>query len=103
MKINGNGPNPSIESRGVDKTGAVRNQSAAGTPSADGAAHTDTVQLSSQAQLAERLRQAVASGAETDGVRADRVEQARQKLAAGQVGSDPMALADRLIEHMLEG
>ncbi|RPJ77017.1 MAG: flagellar biosynthesis anti-sigma factor FlgM [Acidobacteria bacterium] len=34
-------------------------------------------------------------------VRADAVERARQKLVAGVLGNDLLALADRLIDHMI--
>ena len=103
MKINGNSPDPKIESSGIEKTRSAHKPSSTQASPADGGAPVDTVQLSSQAQLAQRIRQAVAAGAETDAVRMDRVEQAKQKLADGKIGADPMALADRLIEHMLEG
>jgi flagellar biosynthesis anti-sigma factor FlgM len=102
MKINGNSSDPKIESSGVEKTRAAQKPAFSQVSPADAGGPVDTVQLSSQAQLAQRLRQAVAAG-DTDAVRMDRVEQAKQKLADGKIGADPMALADRLIEHMLEG
>jgi len=104
MKING--PKPTVDpiaperTDRTEKAGITRHPAPAASQGA-GVSGPDTVQLSSQSQLADRIRQAVSAG-EPDQVRTDRVEQLRQKLAAGQVGNDPMALADRLIEHVLE-
>jgi anti-sigma28 factor (negative regulator of flagellin synthesis) len=57
------------------------------------------VELSSDAQLASS---AVRAATNAPAIRQDVVEQARQKLLAGQIGQDPLKLADRLIDHLLE-
>jgi flagellar biosynthesis anti-sigma factor FlgM len=100
MKIDGNSPNSNIDPLGPSKTEAARQYSGASTAPAGSASTSDTVQLSPEAQLADRLRQAAAAAPD---VRQDRVAEARRKLEAGEIGQDPMALADRLIDQMLEG
>ncbi len=96
MKIQGNSPNQetSAASR-LEQTRPDRQGKAAGS----GDAATDRVELSSDAQLASS---AVRAAANAPAIRQDVVEQARQKLLAGQIGQDPLKLADRLIDHLLE-
>jgi flagellar biosynthesis anti-sigma factor FlgM len=99
MKIDGNALNLNIAPAKSAKTDAARSSSATSVGQAGGTPQADTAELSSQAQLADRIRQAVAAA---PAVRQDRVAAARQKLEAGQIGQDPAALANRLIDHMLE-
>jgi hypothetical protein len=56
------------------------------------------VELSSDAQL---VTSAVKAAEGAPAIRQDAVERARQKLMAGEIG-DPVKLADRLIDHLLE-
>lgn len=60
---------------------------------------SDSVQLSSDAQLLHRALKAAAEAPET---RTDRVDAARAKLAAGEIGRDAGRLADRLIDALVE-
>jgi flagellar biosynthesis anti-sigma factor FlgM len=60
---------------------------------------SDSVQLSSDAQLATTAAAAASTAPE---IRQDKVEAARKALEAGRIGSDPYALADKLIDSMLE-
>lgn len=64
-----------------------------------GRSGADTVQVSSDAQL---LHQALRAASSLPSTRADKVEGARQKLIAGSLGSDAVALADRMIDSLLE-
>ncbi len=96
MKIQGNSPNH--ETSAATRLEQVRSdrQGRAARPGAPGG---DRVELSSDVQL---VTQAVKAADSSPAIRQDAVERARQKLMAGQVGSDPMRLADRLIDHLLE-
>src|SRR5262245_32462651 len=101
MKIQGHGPNTGVDATGTTgtaKADAIRKR-LEGVQENAGAGAGDTVQLSADAQLADRVRQAIAA---TPAVRADLVEAARAKLAEGDVAQDPLALADRLIDQMLD-
>jgi flagellar biosynthesis anti-sigma factor FlgM len=60
---------------------------------------SDSVQLSSDAQLATTAAAAASAAPE---IRQDKVEAARKALEAGRIGRDPFALADKLIDSMLE-
>jgi flagellar biosynthesis anti-sigma factor FlgM len=64
-----------------------------------GDVRADRVELSSDAQFASG---AVRAAQDAPAIRRDVVERARQKLMAGEIGQDPMKLADRLIDHLLE-
>jgi len=64
-----------------------------------GRAAGDSVQVSSDAQL---LNQALRAASSLPAIRTDKVEMARQKLASGSLGADAGALADRLIDSLLE-
>lgn len=96
MKIQGSSPNleASAATR-VDQTQVERQGQA--NRSAD--TGSDSVELSSDAQLADS---AVRAANNAPAVRQDVVDRARQKLAAGQVGQDVNSLADHLIDHLLE-
>jgi flagellar biosynthesis anti-sigma factor FlgM len=64
-----------------------------------GAVSADTVEVSSDAKL---MSAALKAASEPTAVRADKVEAAKQKLAAGEVGNDAGRLADRLIDDLLK-
>lgn len=58
----------------------------------------DSVQVSTEAQL---LNSALKAASETPATRADRIEDVRRKLAAGELGQDAGRLADRIIDDLL--
>ena len=58
----------------------------------------DRVEVSNDARL---MSTAMQEAAKTPAIRQDVVERARQKLAAGEVGNDPIRLADRMIDSLL--
>lgn len=62
-------------------------------------ARTDRIEVSERAAL---LNAAVQAASQAPDVRADRVDAARKALAAGTVGADAGALADALIDHMMD-
>lgn len=96
MKIQGNSPNH--ESAAAARLEQVKSdrQASAGRTADTG---KDRVELSSDAQL---VTSAVKAADSAPAIRQDAVERARQKLMAGEIGRDPLALADRLIDHLLE-
>jgi negative regulator of flagellin synthesis FlgM len=63
------------------------------------AASGDTVQVSADAALAN---DAVKAASESPDIRADLVERMRALLASGELGSDAGALADSLIDSMID-
>jgi flagellar biosynthesis anti-sigma factor FlgM len=60
---------------------------------------TDSVKLSADAQLATT---AARDAAAAPAIRQDKVDAARKALEAGRIGQDPHALADRIIDSLLE-
>lgn len=83
-----NGPG-STEKVGTDGTGR--------TGQGSRSARTDSVEVSSDARL---LNQALKAASEGTGIRQDRVDEMRKKLAAGELGDDANRLADRLIDDL---
>ncbi|MGE0444993.1 MAG: flagellar biosynthesis anti-sigma factor FlgM [Vicinamibacterales bacterium] len=65
-----------------------------------GASGSDQVIVSADAQL---LSAALKAAEGQPAIRTELVEQMRAKLAAGEIGNDPVRLADRLIDGLLEG
>jgi flagellar biosynthesis anti-sigma factor FlgM len=96
MKIQGNGPNH--ETSAAARLEQARTERD-GRTARVGAQGGDRVELSSDAQL---VTKAVKAAGDAPAIRQDVVARARQKLMAGQVGSDSLKLADRLIDHLLE-
>jgi flagellar biosynthesis anti-sigma factor FlgM len=96
MKIQGSSPNneASAATR-LEQTKSERQ----GKADRSGGTGSDRVELSSDAQLAST---AVRAANDAPAIRQDVVERARQKLIAGEIGQDPLKLADRLIDHLLE-
>jgi flagellar biosynthesis anti-sigma factor FlgM len=70
-----------------------------GGPVASSAASSDRVELSGDAALLAAARKAAEEGT---GVRSQLVEQMRQKLQAGKVGTDAGRLADAILEDLLK-
>jgi flagellar biosynthesis anti-sigma factor FlgM len=105
MKIEGNSPNAqpvgATGNQQVDRTQTDRvttQQQSGQRVDGDGDRDGDRVDVSPDAQL---LGQAVKAAQDSPGIRQDKVDQARQKLAAGQVGTDPQQLANKMIDHLL--
>ena len=63
------------------------------------AASSDRIELSGDAAL---LTSALRAANETPDVRADAVDRARRKLESGGVGTDPLALADAILNDLLK-
>jgi flagellar biosynthesis anti-sigma factor FlgM len=97
MKIEGGNPSPeNLAARKLERAQAEATQDAV----ASGGAKTgDRVELSSDAALAQAAVKAVD---EAPDVRADLVERMKKALAAGDVGKDAHALAETLIDRMLD-
>jgi flagellar biosynthesis anti-sigma factor FlgM len=96
MRIDGG--RPGSEAHGtqrVDQSGVDR--------TTKGGRHADTgadsVALSPDAQLARTAAQAAQDAPE---IRLDKVEAAKKALQDGRVGHDAHALADKIIDNMLE-
>jgi flagellar biosynthesis anti-sigma factor FlgM len=81
---------------GTERTDADKRAGKGGSSSRSGG---DTIQLSSDAQL---LHGALKVAAELPDTRADKVDEARRKLANGELGQDAHRLADLLIDDLLE-
>ena len=98
MKIDNNQTNfdPTLGSGQVD---GVKHTGASKTGKAGAAAGQDTVKVSSQAQFAS---QAIAASQSAPDVRPDVVARAKQLMLDGKIGTDPYALADKLIDHALD-
>jgi flagellar biosynthesis anti-sigma factor FlgM len=97
MKIEGNNPNP--DSAAAKRLERSTQEQATGVPADTGKQGGDRVQLSSDAALANDAVKAASSAPD---VRRDVVERMKKALAAGEVGNDPDALAERLIDGMLD-
>jgi len=97
MRIDHKALNPASVSLGsTERTEADKRT---GQTSATKTSAGDSLQLSADAQL---LHSALKAAAEAPAVRADKVEEVRQKLASGDIGKDAARLADRLIDDLLE-
>jgi flagellar biosynthesis anti-sigma factor FlgM len=100
MKIEGNRPNPLDRTQDAPQAQQLE-QTRPGRSSSSGAGSApgnDRVDLSSDARLMDNAVKAVER---TPDVRQDVVERARQKLASGELGKDVNALADRMIDSLL--
>lgn len=98
MKIDGNRPDNDAaiaQNTKVDRGGADA-RAVAGARAGQG----DRVALSSEAALASSVAKAAA---ELPDVRMDLVNRMRELMERGELGADAEALADRLIDGMLEG
>ncbi|HSK10655.1 MAG TPA: flagellar biosynthesis anti-sigma factor FlgM [Vicinamibacterales bacterium] len=94
MKIEGNRVQPELASARLDPSGSDRARAKGGVERAG----TDRVQLSTDA---ETVNTAMRAAMEAPDIRQELVEQARQKLAAGQLGKDLLHLADLLIDDAI--
>jgi flagellar biosynthesis anti-sigma factor FlgM len=97
MKIDANNPSPeNLAARKLERAQAEATPEAAAK---SGTTSGDRVELSSDAALAQATVKAVD---EAPDIRADVVERMKKALAAGEVGNDPQALAESLIDRMLD-
>ena len=94
MKIEGNRPNPEASATRLDGLRADRSARAGRQGGSEG----DRVELSADAEL---VGSAMKAAEQAPVVRQDVVDRARQKLLAGEIGTDVERLADRLIDNML--
>jgi flagellar biosynthesis anti-sigma factor FlgM len=99
MKIDGNSPNANVGPL-ANTPDDTRVKGGGTKGQAGGVSHGDTVALSPQARM---VNQALQAAAASPAIRQDKVAEARAKLDAGEIGQDPMGLANTLIDHMLEG
>jgi len=99
MKIDGH--HPASDTQATDGTrragtdGSVRK----GGSVASSASSSDRVELSGDAALLTAARKAAEEGT---GIRSHLVEQMRQKLHAGKVGTDAGRLADAILDDFLK-
>jgi negative regulator of flagellin synthesis FlgM len=97
MRIDHKGIDPGAIS--LESTERAEADKRTGQAAAAGRKGGDTIELSSDAKL---LHTALKAAADAPSIRADKVEAARQKLAAGELGTDTARLADRVIDALLE-
>lgn len=95
MKIQGQRPNVETTASQRLEAGKEPGRGERGGRAARGA---DRFDLSPEASLAS---EALKAADQTPAIRQDKVERARQQLAAGEIGRDAGQLADRLIDHLL--
>jgi flagellar biosynthesis anti-sigma factor FlgM len=100
MKIDGHGPNSPGSANEAQSTQANERvqSSRAELPGRAPEASGDRVKVSDDARL---LNTAVQAAERAPEIRQDVVERARQKLADGEVGTNPYRLADRIIDSLL--
>ena len=100
MKIDGNRSAHDLDpTKSAEAAQKAAEQRAARKSEVPGSASKDTVQVSSDAQL---LSAALKATTDAPAIRQDKVEAARQKLAAGEIGNDAGRLADRMIDDLLK-
>ena len=100
MKIDGNRSAQDLDAtRSTEAAQKAAEQRAARKAERPGTAGSDKVEVSSDAQL---LSAALKATTDAPAIRADKVEAAKQKLAAGEVGNDAGRLADRMIDDLLK-
>ena len=97
MRIDGQAsPTDAEAARRLESTNPADRPS--GTGSARGAASTDRVEVSSDAQL---VTAAIRAAEDAPAIRPDAVERARRALEDGTLGNDTDRLADRIIDSLL--
>lgn len=100
MKIDLNRPTLDTDAtKGADAARTVADRAVTRTGERTATSGADKVDLSADAQL---LAAALKATTETTAVRADVVEAMKQKLAAGEIGTDSARLADRILDDLLE-
>jgi flagellar biosynthesis anti-sigma factor FlgM len=78
---------------------AAKDEKTAAAERATQDGRTDHVQLSSTSQLAST---AAAAAADAPAIRPDAVARARARLESGELGNDPVKIAEALIDQLLE-
>jgi flagellar biosynthesis anti-sigma factor FlgM len=101
MKVEGNRPDQLTRSDAAQQAQqAERTQAGRADRGRAGEVGGDRVEVSGDARL---MNSALQEASKAPAIRQDVVERARQKLAAGEVGNDPLRLADRMIDGLLGG
>ena len=85
--------------KGTDAARKVADRAVTRTGERTATSGTDTVELSSDAQL---LAAALKATTEAAPVRTEVVEAMKLKLAAGEIGNDSGRLADRILDDLLK-
>jgi flagellar biosynthesis anti-sigma factor FlgM len=99
MKIEGNRPNQLSRTDEAQNAQQLERTQAGRSGKDRAVAQTgDRVEVSSDARL---MSSALQAAQKAPAIRQDVVERAKQKLAAGEVGNDPVRLADRMIDSLL--
>lgn len=99
MKIEGNSPNVQIgATAGNQPLDKIDKDQSAGTRVDQRRQDGDRVDVSPDGQL---MGEAVRAAQDSPAIRQDKVDAAKAKLAAGDVGADPQRLADRMIDQLL--
>jgi flagellar biosynthesis anti-sigma factor FlgM len=98
MKIEGNRPDQLSRTDEAQTPQQLERVQAGKSDKDRAAARGDRVEVSSDAQL---MSSALQQATKAPAIRRDVVERARQKLAAGEIGNDPVRLADRMIDSLL--
>lgn len=95
MKIQGDRPSGVHDASHLQQVEKVAQERAQQTRGVDGG---DRVEVSADARL---LGRALDTASKTPDIRQDVVDRARARLEAGEIGNDPVRLADRLIDSLL--
>ena len=99
MKIEGDRPNQLSRTDEAQQAQQLeRTQSGRAGKGRAAAQPGDRVEVSNDAHL---MSSALQAANKAPAIRQDVVERARQKLAAGEIGNDPVRLADRMIDSLL--
>lgn len=93
MKIEGSGANQVSKAEQAVQAERSESSRAAARSGAEG----DRLNVSTDAQF---ITEAVRAANQAPDVRRDVVERAKAKLAAGELGSDPFKLADKIIDDL---
>jgi flagellar biosynthesis anti-sigma factor FlgM len=96
IKIDGN--RQTAETEATRRTDTSRKADSG--PASTAAGKADRVEMSTDAKL---MSGALKAAHDAPSIRQDAVERARKALDAGQIGQDSRALADKLIDDLING
>ena len=99
MKIEGNRSTGDAEAASAADAARKAERSTARPAEQGASGGQDTVQVSADARL---LAAALKATTDAAPIRTEVVEAMKQKLAAGEIGADSSALADRIIDDLLD-
>lgn len=94
MKIDGHHGGADCVTARIDAAGTGRPRTKADAGQAGG----DRLELSAGVEILKTALQAATDAPE---IRQDAVERVRQKLLAGELGQDPLRLADRMLDQII--